>query len=157
MHGSAVAQLKHDATVLRQVTVGQRLTVDTVDNLSVGGSGQGEEVLHHIVGHQTLEHIGHKRFAHHGTRTLITQDVTKGRSILKNVVTIVITTVGTRTENAGNARLMTAKGTRSAQQVGMDLHLNIAQQVAQQVGHQSALVDRATGSIEVNGIGRLTP
>ena len=110
-----------------QIAVGKWLTIDPMNDVFVGLFGLFQIQITDKWGQTSLENAIQKTLSKHRTATLIAEDIAQGWSVIHDVLPVINTAIGPRSEYASDAFLVTTDRTGSRQEVAGHLYLTVRQ------------------------------
>lgn len=102
-----------------------------------------------MYGEYLFEEVAHECLAHDGSAAFVAQNVSEGRDVLLDALSVVETAVGTGAEDACYARLMAAKGDGCAQEIAIYLDRCLGELLTEGFGDFCAVGLDATSAEEM--------
>ena len=148
VNGRMIAMLDDEWDERGKEGVGCGLTVDALDNVGQFQVELDKECLFEFLGQKPLEKAIQQSFAKERATAFVAKNITKWRRLHHDVLAVVKATVGTRSQYAGNAGLVSAKGSCGSQQVALYFDVAAGKQFADDALHALAERLNASGSVE---------
>ena len=110
-----------------QIAVGKWLTIDPMNDVFVGLFGLFQIQITDKWGQTSLENAIQKTLSKHRTATLIAEDIAQGWSVIHDVLPVINTAIGPRSEYTSDAFFVTTDCAGSRQEVAGHLYLTVRQ------------------------------
>ena len=108
-----------------QIAVGKWLTIDPMNDVFVGLFGLFQIQITDKWGQTSLENAIQKTLSKHRTATLIAEDIAQGGSVVHDVLPVINTAIGPRSEYTSDAFFVTTDCAGSRQEVAGHLYLTV--------------------------------
>ena len=141
--------LRNKRTDGSQKTVCQRFTIHLVDDTGIIQSRPLQKPLFDSRRQTALEDTIQEKLAQDGTATFVTQNIPQRRRIHHNLRAIIETTVGSRAQDAGDARLVAEERSCRSYHIPLSLYLGSRKSLLQERVHPGLHRLGYTAAIEI--------
>ena len=132
-------------------SVGQRLTIDTIDDHGQRKTRFRLELSLEFRGQPATIKVVEKPFAQHCPTPLVADDITQGGRVLNDLLTIIEARIGSCAQDAGNTRPTATEGTCGTQHIAVGLDADgLGQSLAQLGSHRRLLLRTHTTTIKID-------